>query len=198
MEHIKTTHYVNRIDFLDKLRPHVSSKDLQLIEDAYTLSKYGHRNQLRDQGTRYFEHPKEVSLIIMDELDLFDPEIIIMALLHDIIEDSFILSRSGLEKLFGERVATGLNYLTKANTVETYVKKMRTCTDPGVMIVKFSDRLHNLRSIDGVTEEKKIRKLKETKKLFLPLLDNFIASIKSSSDLKSLQYLREKIIDILE
>lgn len=188
---------VNRISFLDTLRPHVSKEDLKTIEDAYTLSKYGHRNQFRDQGARYFEHPKNVALVLINELKIYDPEMIIMALLHDIIEDSFILSNHGLDKLFGERVVNGLGYLTKTNDVESYVKKMYECDDMGVIIVKFADRLHNLRDSDDIDEAKRERKFEETRKLYLPLLEKCIQSTQNEADPTALTYLKKEIAKVL-
>lgn len=192
------TQTIGRVNFLEILQPIVSQKDLENIEDAYTLSKYGHRNQLRDQGMRYFEHPKEVALILVDELGIYDSEMIIMALLHDIIEDTFILSAHGLKKLFGDRVLEGLGYLTKVDTVQHYIERMEECSDMGVIIVKFADRLHNLRTLDGVTKEKKERKLKETRELYLPLLEKDIRSAKSKTDSTALVYLQNEILKTLE
>lgn len=188
------TQTVSRVSFLELLKLRVSDEELKTIEDAYTLSKYGHRNQLRDQGTRYFEHPKEVALILVDELGIYDSEMIIMALLHDIIEDTFILSDHGLEKLFGKRVVEGLRYLTKTDTVEHYLERMAQCEDMGVIIVKFADRLHNLRTLDGVTKEKRERKIKETKELYLPLLKKDIQSEKSKTVSATLVYLKDEIL----
>lgn len=192
------TQTVNRVSFLELLKLRVSDEELKTIEDAYTLSKYGHRNQLRDQGMRYFEHPKEVALILVDELGIYDSEMIVMALLHDIIEDTFILSDHGLEKLFGKRVVEGLRYLTKTDTVEHYIKRMTQCEDMGVIIVKFADRLHNLRTLDGVTQEKRERKIKETQELYLPLLEKDIRSEKSKTVSTTLVYLKEEILKNLK
>lgn len=188
---------ISRVSFLDILKPHVSKENLQNIEDAYTLSKYGHRNQLRDQGTRYFEHPKSVALILMNELHIYEPEMIAMALLHDIVEDTFILSKYGLEKLFGKRVILGLEYLTKTGSAEEYVEKLQECDDIGVIIIKFADRLHNSRDLDSVREEKKIRKIKETRLLYLPLLEKKIESAENKSDKNALLYLQKELLKVL-
>lgn len=165
---------IGRIEFLKLLSKHLSKKKLQLVEDAYNLSKYGHRNQLRIQGTRYFDHPKAVALIIIKELKIYDYEILVMALLHDILEDTFIISRNGLKSLFGKRVASGLDFLTKIDTDKKYVMRMGKCRDKGVFIVKFADRLHNLRTMEDVKSSFIKKKVIETKKLYLPFLDEIV------------------------
>jgi (p)ppGpp synthase/HD superfamily hydrolase len=187
---------IGREEFLAILKPKVTASKLAQIEDAYTLAKYGHRNQLRDAGERYFEHPKSVAMILTNEFGIYKPDMIIMALLHDIVEDTFILSTKGLEKLFGQQVVSGLSYLTKTDTVEKYVAKLGDCPNIDVLVVKFADRLHNLRTMEGVSKEKSLRKRKETNDLYMPLLTTAMA--RSSSKQKAqLNYLKSAILDIL-
>lgn len=187
---------IGRTEFLSLLKGKFKKENLIRIEDAYNLSKYGHRTQLRDQGGRYFEHPKSVALILIKELNIFDRDLIIMALLHDIIEDTYLLSQKAIDKLFGKRVTSGLDYLTKTKSKEIYVKKLGKCNDVGVLIVKFADRLHNLRTLDGLNKEKIINKHNETKDLYLPMLDRGI--LKANKIQKSqLLYLKDNIIKII-
>ncbi len=160
----------NHRDFSSLFAAKCSYEDIRLIEDAYNISKYGHRNQKRDQGGRYFEHPKSVAIVVAKELSIIEPTAIAMALLHDILEDSFVLSSSGLEKMFGTRIASGVQVLSKNGSLEYYLDGLNMCLDDIVLIVKFADRLHNLRTMAGVQQEKRVRKIAETKNHYLPLL----------------------------
>jgi (p)ppGpp synthase/HD superfamily hydrolase len=189
---------IGRVEFLALLKNKVSKKDLLLIEDAYTLAKYGHRNQERDEGVRYFEHPKQVALVIIKELNIFDPEIIMMALLHDVMEDSFILSVGALKRLFGTRVTEGLDFLTKKDDVATYVARLDRCNDMGVLMVKFADRLHNLRTLDGCSEEKCDRKIKETKMSYIPLMTRTLNRVKTVTEREAFTYLQDEINAVLD
>jgi len=93
----------NRQRFLDRLAGHFSIEDMRLIEYAYDLSKEAHRTHVRDSGERYFEHPREGALIIIDELKLYDRDLIIAFLLHDTGEDSPIFGNRNVSyKLFRE------------------------------------------------------------------------------------------------
>jgi GTP pyrophosphokinase len=188
--------YLNHCQFLDLLRGHMNPEGLELVEDAYNLSKYAHRAQHRDSGERYFEHPKGVAVIVVSELGYYNPAVLVMALLHDVIEDSFIVTRSGMARLFGKRISQGLDYLTKTENHDEYVGKMYECQDIGVIIVKLADRLHNLRDMSGVTAEKKVRKFAETRALYLELADHFIEKA-TGAELAALQQLRDAIAAII-
>jgi (p)ppGpp synthase/HD superfamily hydrolase len=163
---------VDRETFMRHLEPHHSLEALRSIEAAYKFSKYGHRGQTRDDGvTRYFEHCKSVAWILADEAGLVtDPELIVMALLHDIREDTFILEPWLLERVFGIRVRVGLDALTKRHGEghEHYLDRLMDCPYWQVHAVKLADRLQNLRSLYAVTAVKRDRKLAETQELYVP------------------------------
>jgi len=139
---------------------------------AYRLAKYGHRNQMRDDGkTRFFVHPKNAALILIDELEVFDPEMIIAELLHDMMEDSHLLISdeewSDVEFIFGKVVANYVALLTKDVAKEKYIKRLRA-SDEKSQILKLVDRLHNVRSLKGCSRNKRRRKINETRRYFLP------------------------------
>ena len=83
-----------REDYFNLLRPHFLEIDLETIKAAYEFSKSGHVKQTRESGERYFDHPKAVALILFQELKVLDCEVIRAALLHDVREDSYILSEN--------------------------------------------------------------------------------------------------------
>lgn len=161
---------LSHAEFMADIECLFSVKDSQMIDDAYNLSKYGHRNQKRDGGRRYFDHPKEVAIILYREFGVRDKDIIISALLHDIIEDTFILSLEAIERLFGKTVAQRLRVLSKLPK-EGYNYRLEEFGDVGAWLIKLADNLHNTRTLDVCTPQKQIRKVKETLTHYFPLID---------------------------
>ncbi|KKR47315.1 MAG: (P)ppGpp synthetase I, SpoT/RelA [Parcubacteria group bacterium GW2011_GWA2_40_8] len=159
--------------FLQKLKHKVTPKEIELIRRAYEQAKSGHRGQPRDGGERYFEHPKGTALILIDELHIYDSEMIIAALLHDIVEDTWLLSPKAIHDFFGDRVAYLVGMVTKKENATPEEKQSYLDNIAGagedVRIIKLADRLHNMRSIETCTREKQLRQLQETKTFFMPL-----------------------------
>ena len=165
---------IGRKEFLAKLEPILSPHDLEMVETAHVLSKYGHRNQVRDDSrVRYFEHPKAVAWILINELKMNDWQTIVMALLHDVLEDSHILSPYRIERNFGKEVVVDLKLLTK-HPKHGYLGRLKQYGDTRAVLVKLCDRLHNMRTLAGCSKEKQKRQIAETKKYFLPLAQTFI------------------------
>src|ERR1035437_7654614 len=79
----------------------ITPAEMEKLDFAYQLAKYGHRNQLRETDARYFEHVRAVAIILAEEFGIFDVEIIIAALFHDILEDSYILTENRIKTIFG-------------------------------------------------------------------------------------------------
>lgn len=143
------------------------------IHLAYIASKYGHAKQVRDDGSRFFDHPKSAAWIYINELDGRDPRIIIDALLHDIPEDSYLLSPYRINLNLGKDVALDLRAITKLpkgkETYESYLNRIIT-RGPHITIAKLCDNLHNVRTLCGCPMEKQKKNLKETKEKILPWL----------------------------
>jgi len=159
--------------FLRRLRRRVSLHERQLIDLAYRLSKYAHRGQTRDGGERYFDHPKSVALILIDELQIYDADMIIAALLHDVVEDTWMLSHRDVALIFGTRVARMVKLLTKERN-PTAVQKLRylkriATADEDIRIIKLADRLHNVRTLSTCSADKISRNLSETCDVFVPM-----------------------------
>lgn len=160
----------------------LSPGDYERIQFAYFISKYGHAKQLRDDGTRYFDHPKAVAWIYIDELGGRDVRIIIDTLLHDIQEDTYLLSwyRSSLN--FGPEVALDLRALTKLpkgkETTEAYLGRI-IARGPSAIVAKLCDRLHNLRTMAARPPETKQLQINETERFHIPLL---LGDLKSCGD----------------
>ncbi|MFA6407836.1 MAG: HD domain-containing protein [Candidatus Paceibacterota bacterium] len=183
---------IDRREFMSKLQPILSPRDLEMIETAYVLAKYGHRDQMRDNGhVRYFEHPKTVAWILVDELKVADAQTIVMALLHDVLEDSHILSPYRIELNFGKEVVVGLKLLTK-QPKEGYLKRLKTYATAKTLSVKLCDRLHNLRTLDGCTKNKQREQIEETKKYYIPLAEHLVTLL-SKKDRWRGEYLESEI-----
>ena len=159
---------IGRAEFEEKLNRYFIPSQVRLIMMAYRFSKYGHRGQNREGGGRYFEHPKEAALILLDQ-GVTDHEVIIAALLHDVMEDSFILTWPDLEYIFGSRICAIVKQLTKENGLakEQYIPRLVNGL-PEAQLVKLADRLHNLSTLDSCKREKQLKQIKETReKIFL-------------------------------
>lgn len=144
--------------------------EFQAIMTAYALSKYGHLEQRRDDGTRYFDHPRAVALIILDELKLMYRDMLVLALLHDIREDAYLLSPWVIEKIYGKSVMVGINLLTKTEGVD-YIPRLLEYGTWQVLAVKCCDRLHNLRTLHNCTDEKQHKQIAETRAEYPAVLD---------------------------
>ncbi len=147
--------------------------DYERVQFAYFASKYGHAKQVREGGNRYFDHPKASAWIYIDELNGRDPRTIIDLLLHDISEDTYLLSPYRISLNFGEDIALDVRALSKLpkgkESIEEYLHRI-IFREPRVILAKLCDRLHNLRTLRVCSTEKQKRKIAETQRYYIPLL----------------------------
>lgn len=181
--------YVEGLEnLLAHCRTHLPSVDEDLIRRAFRLSYWAHRDDWRASGERYISHPLEVATIVARDIGLDDLSVA-AALLHDVVEDTE-LSLDLIRSEFGETLATVIDGLTKISGVFTSrelgqaenVRKLMLsmATDLRVILVKFADRLHNMRTIEALPKKKQLKKAGETLDLFAPLAHRFgLFSIKS-------------------
>ncbi|MCR4342992.1 MAG: RelA/SpoT family protein [Patescibacteria group bacterium] len=150
--------------------------DVKIIEKAYTFAKNVHNGQERFSGEPYFSHPFETAKILAS-LHL-DTATIAAGLLHDIIEDTAVTEKD-IRKEFGEEIlnlikgATKLGKL-KYHGVERHVENLRKlflamARDIRVILIKLADRLHNMRTLQYVREEKRKRIALDTFEIYVPL-----------------------------
>jgi (p)ppGpp synthase/HD superfamily hydrolase len=152
------------------------SPEYKLIERAYDAGKDAFRGDLRESGERYFEHLRAVSLILCRYLMIEDHETIGGGLLHDNVEDKpeWTVARVALEfgegvALIVESVSTPLDlFPDKGKCLEVFHRRLAK-SSRRIISVKLADRLHNLLTLWVCSEEKKLRKIKETKRFYLPL-----------------------------
>jgi (p)ppGpp synthase/HD superfamily hydrolase len=140
---------------------------------AYVESKYGHAEQVRDDGSRFFDHPKSAAWIYINELGGRDPRIIVELLLHDIPEDQYLLSFYRISVNFGQDIALDVRSLTKLpKGKESFEDNLNRiiARGPWSIVAKSCDRLDNVRKLGGCKPKKRKNKIEETKKYVLPLL----------------------------
>lgn len=149
--------------------------DLVLLQRAYDVAEDKHDGQTRKSGDPYITHPLAVATILA-ELGM-DTTTLVAALLHDTVEDTdYSLER--LRADFGDEVAHLVDGVTKLDKVEfgtaaeaETIRKMvvAMARDPRVLVIKLSDRLHNMRTMRFLRPEKQVKKANETLEVFAPL-----------------------------
>ena len=183
---------------LGHCRDNLPSVEEDMIRRAFRLGYWAHRHDRRASGERYINHPLEVATIVARDIG-FDDISVGAALLHDVVEDTEF-SLDFIREEFGETMATIVDGLTKISDVfesrevgqaENVRKLMLSmASDIRVILVKFADRLHNMRTIESLPKEKQLKIAGETRKLFAPLAHRFgIFSVKSELEDLSLKVL---------
>ena len=176
---------------------------LDLIERAYHFSTLHHAGQVRKSGEPFMVHCTQVVLTLIG-LQL-DAVTIAAGLLHDVVEDVEDVSIEQLAAEFGEEVAvlvngvtkiTGLSFRSQEELQADYFRKMLVsmAKDVRVILIKLADRLHNMRTLSYLAEEKQQRISLETREIYAPLAHRFgMAKIKSELEDLSLKYLSPEV-----
>ena len=162
----------------DTVRSYNPSANFQQIRQAYELAREMHGTQMRKDGSPFITHPLAVAQIVAEELHL-DSESIIAALLHDTIEDTSV-THEQIAKLFSPTVAdlvegvsklTRVHYTSKEEEQMENLRKMLMAMskDIRVILIKISDRLHNMRTMEYQTPEKQKQKSFETMEIYAPI-----------------------------
>ncbi len=168
----------NKASFFERLTPFMPPSELSKVKTAYMLAKFAHRAQTRTQidekgnHIRYFEHCRNVALILIDEAKVRDWKLICAALLHDSLEDTEDITPEILEDIFGTRVCQIVKLLSKVPK-EGYYERLKNFGDAEILLVKAADRLHNLRSMEGCQPDWVRVQVLETKSVLLPIFDGF-------------------------
>jgi len=196
--------------YLDAIRSAIKAyyplPDISLVERAYAFAEDQHRGQVRASGEPYFTHLVETALLACHlKLDL--PSIA-AALLHDTIEDSMV-EKADLSNRFGIDVAEIVDGVTKLTRIEFESKEERQAEsfrkmllamsrDIRVLLVKLCDRLHNMRTLHHLSDEKRRRIAQETLDIYAPLANRLgIYWLKSELEDASLLFLRPEIYHLL-
>ncbi len=170
-----------------QVRAYNPEADLTGLDDAYDFATRAHTGQTRKSGEPFVHHPIEVALILA-ELHM-DTATLKAALLHDTVEDSEV-TIAEVRKLFGDEVAELVDGVTKLGKIEfeslseaqsNNLRKMliAMAKDIRVILIKLADRLHNMRTLAALPEERRIEKARETMEIYAPLAHRLgISSIK--------------------
>ena len=151
--------------------------DIELLKQAHLFSNEAHGGQRRIEGTPYIEHPLSVASILADMK--MDVATIAAGLLHDTIEDTQTTAKN-IRELFGKDIAFLVEGLTKLSKMEFSTKEMAQAEnfrkmllamseDLRVILIKFADRLHNMRTLQYLPESKQQRIAAETLEIYAPI-----------------------------
>lgn len=162
---------------LQKILAYHAKADTELLKKAYIFSREAHCSQKRVEGTPYINHPLSVADILADMK--LDTATIAAGFLHDTVEDTGT-SVEDIRDMFGNEIAFLVDALTKLAKVEFQTKEeaqaenfrkmlLAMSKDVRVILVKFADRLHNMRTLEHLPEPKRRRVAKETLEIYAPL-----------------------------
>jgi guanosine-3',5'-bis(diphosphate) 3'-pyrophosphohydrolase len=162
------------VERIGRYKPDVNEA---LLNKAYVYAMQKHGHQRRASGDPYFSHPLEVAAILTDMH--LDEATIAVALLHDTIEDTSA-TRAEIDELFGPDMGKLVEGLTKLKKLDLVSKKAQQAEnlrklllaisdDVRVLLVKLADRLHNMRTLDHVPPDKRLRIAEETMEIYAPL-----------------------------
>lgn len=162
---------------LRKAKPILKDGDAKIIKKAFNTSMEAHSGMRRRSGEPYIFHPLEVAEICVSEIGLGTTSIV-AALLHDVVEDTDY-ELDDIERLFGKKVATIIDGLTKiagvfdhgsSQQAENFRKMLLTLSDDvRVILIKLADRLHNMRTLESMPRNKQLKIANETIYLYAPL-----------------------------
>lgn len=187
---------------LKVLKSKLKPGDKNLIRNAFEMAAEAHKTMRRKSGEPYILHPIAVAKICVEEIGL-GVRSTICALLHDTVEDTD-LSLEDLEREFGNEIARIVDGLTKISNVidvnasqqaENFKKILLTLTDdPRVILIKLSDRLHNMRTLDSMKREKQLKISSETVYVYAPLAHRMgLYSIKTEMEDLAMKYMEPDV-----
>ncbi|MFV0382201.1 MAG: RelA/SpoT family protein [Breznakia sp.] len=193
---------VNISDILDEAKTYIKNElDLQAIEQAYAYAYRFHEGQFRRSGEPYIIHTLHVAKILVDLKT--GPKTIMAGLLHDIIEDTDIEEKEFIE-VFGQEVFTLVEAVTKIGSLkfvdeEEYLASnhrkifIAMANDIRVILIKLSDRLHNMRTLQFMPLQKQKKIAKETLDVYAPIAHRLgISEIKNELEDLSFHYLNQE------
>ncbi len=195
-------------DIIEKVADYYPAADFDIIRKAYAYSAYAHRNQVRLSGEPYMVHPIEVANILADMK--MDVSSIAAGLLHDTLEDDPMTSIEDLSLRFGDEITALVEGLTKISKIkfkssrehqaENYRKMILAMVkDIRVLLIKLSDRIHNMRTLDFQKSPRQAAIAQETLDIYAPLANRLgISWMKQELEDRSLRYLQPAVYKELE
>ena len=202
-EHDKLDEYLNKLlNACPKCKEEEENR--KLIDKAFKLAERAHRGVRRQSGEPYFFHPLEVARIVAEDIGL-GTKGIVAALLHDVVEDTDYTVED-IEKIFNPKIASIVDGLTKlevffdktqSKQAENFRKLLLSMVeDVRVILIKLADRLHNMRTLKHMEENKQIKIAGETLYIYAPLANRLgLHAIKTDLEDLSLKYEHPKVYE---
>jgi len=185
-------------ELLEKVRAYSPDADVELLRRAYVFSAFEHRGQVRHSGEPYLIHPLAVADFLADMK--LDAVAIAAGLLHDVVEDT-LTTIERIRELFGSEVAHVVEGVTKISAIpfssseerqaENFRKMLLAMVDDiRVIIVKLGDRLHNMRTLNHLSEDRRIKIAQETRDIYAPIANRLgMSKLKNELEELSFRYL---------
>ncbi|HEY3044646.1 MAG TPA: bifunctional (p)ppGpp synthetase/guanosine-3',5'-bis(diphosphate) 3'-pyrophosphohydrolase [Vicinamibacterales bacterium] len=193
-------------DLLEKVRAYSPDADVELLRRAYVFSAFEHRGQVRHSGEPYLIHPLAVADFLADMK--LDAVAIAAGLLHDVVEDT-LTTIDRIKELFGPEVAHVVEGVTKISAIpfssseerqaENFRKMLLAMVDDiRVILVKLADRLHNMRTLNHLPEERRIKIAQETRDIYAPIANRLgMSKVKNELEELSFRYLEPQAYEEL-
>jgi GTP pyrophosphokinase len=193
-------------DIQETVERHHPDADLEILRKAYIFSAVEHKGQVRASGEPYLVHPLEVAAILAEMR--MDPICVAVGLLHDVLEDT-LTTPERLSEYFGGDVLHIVEGVTKISQIpfatseerqaETYRKMLLAMVDDiRVILVKLADRLHNMRTLQHLPEERQKRIARETLDIYAPIAGRLgMAKIKNELEDLAFRYIDKPGYDAL-
>ena len=191
---------------LEKVRAYSPEADLELLRKAYVFSALEHKGQVRHSGEPYLVHPLEVADFLADmKLDVVA---VAAGLLHDVVEDT-LTTPERIAELFGPEIAHVVEGVTKLGAIpfssseerqaENFRKMLLAMVDDiRVILVKLADRLHNMRTLQHLPEERRIKIAQETLDIYAPIANRLgMSKVKNELEELSFRHLDPKAFESL-
>jgi GTP pyrophosphokinase len=189
---------MRQYELVERVRRYNPSADEDLLNRAYVFAMKAHGAQKRASGDPFFSHPLEVAAILTDLK--FDDATIVAAVLHDTIEDT-TATRDEIDKVFGPEIGGLVEGLTKLNRLDFASKHaqqaenfrkllLAIADDARVLLIKLADRLHNMRTLNFMPEDKRARIAQDTLDIYAPLAGRMgMQGMRSELDELAFRYL---------
>src|SRR5713226_8979925 len=193
-------------DIYETVKRHHPGADLELLRKAYIFSAVEHKGQTRASGEPYLIHPLEVAAILADMR--MDPACVAVGLLHDVLEDT-LTDPERIKEYFGEDVLHIVEGVTKISKIpfstseerqaENFRKLLLAMVDDiRVILVKLADRVHNMRTLNHLPEDKRAPIAQETRDIYAPIANRLgMSKVKNELEELSFRYLEPQSYETL-
>src|SRR4249920_990395 len=193
-------------DLLEKVKAYSPDADVELLRKAYVFSAFEHRGQVRHSGEPYLIHPLAVADFLADMK--LDAVAIAAGLLHDVVEDT-LTTIERIQELFGAEVAHVVEGVTKISAIpfssseerqaENFRKMLLAMVDDiRVVVVKLADRLHNMRTLNHLSDERRVKIAQETLDIYAPIANRLgMSKVKNELEELCFRYLEPRTYESL-